>query len=393
MTSSWWARSAWRMPRSVTTSSHCHGALPGDARGAVHHVVEHRGQPGRGAARRRRCAGGRCGCTRGISAMSAREHHRVVVQADHHRLVQQPLGPGDLRLVEPQVVGRHPVELRVAIEPPAGHVAGSSRTSVGVAHRSSRRSRAASRSPVREQPQQHLPGAHALAEPAYRMNSLGAWCHSSAWRRRRTASSRRAPSSNSVVAGSVPAIPRQQHLLARIDLLQGRRAARFAGVSADPVGGDPAVLLGQAHPHAGRRASLDVRRDRGGDRCGVLARHQPAGDVGRRDPCGMTVYAPPPLMPLTSSVGRSRAGPAWTARLAEQRGHADRRRGSPPRRTATASISARRCRGGLGHPVVEAGDRDAAVAVVAGRHHVPARAAGWPRCRRTARSAGRGWRR
>jgi hypothetical protein len=49
-------------PRSVTTSSHRHGRS-GDARRAVHHVVEHDGHARRGQAYRRRRADGRCGCT------------------------------------------------------------------------------------------------------------------------------------------------------------------------------------------------------------------------------------------------------------------------------------------------------------------------------------------
>ena len=83
MTRSWWAMSACRMPRSVTTSSQLPGGVPGDVGGAVHHVVEHGGQAGREPGRRTRCAGGRCGCRAGVWAMSAREPDRVIVQADH----------------------------------------------------------------------------------------------------------------------------------------------------------------------------------------------------------------------------------------------------------------------------------------------------------------------
>jgi hypothetical protein len=91
--------------------------VPGDARRAVHHVVEHDGQ-----ARRRQARVG------GVLAPGAvvlggllhpqREPDRMVVQADHQAVAQQPPGPlplpaGQARQAGP---GWHPAELRGQLE-------------------------------------------------------------------------------------------------------------------------------------------------------------------------------------------------------------------------------------------------------------------------------------
>ena len=130
-TSDWCARSASRMPRSVTTSSHCHGALP--VTQAVPSIMLSKttvSPDARSPANAVCCRPVRL--YRGVSAMSAREQHRVVVQADRDRSRRAAARPArTCSGAKPAAYGRHPAELGRERRRPAarGRPPGSRRTS------------------------------------------------------------------------------------------------------------------------------------------------------------------------------------------------------------------------------------------------------------------------
>ena len=92
------------------------GGVPGDVGGAVHHVVEHGGQAGRGQAGERGVLTAGAVVGRGLGHVG-REPDRVIVQADHDAALQQRLGALDGGGVEAAVVAGHPARLRGEREP------------------------------------------------------------------------------------------------------------------------------------------------------------------------------------------------------------------------------------------------------------------------------------
>ena len=142
-----------------------------------------------------------------------------------------------------------------------------------------------------------------------------------------------------------------QHAAARVDPLQRGGGGPDRGV-ARPGWCRPATRAGSGRTVTVTPA-LRLRRDVRGDRGGTASGSWPG--TSRHDTwpiarCGITVYLPPPEMPLTSSVGRSqrRSSMEYPASPGPRGGPA--RAGSPFRRMARSAISARRSAVSAGMP-------------------------------------------
>ena len=86
------------------------GGVSGDVGGAVHHVVEHRGQAGGGEPGERGVLSAGAVVRRGLGHVG-REPDRVIVQADRDAAGQQRFGAGDGGGVEAAVEGGDPARL------------------------------------------------------------------------------------------------------------------------------------------------------------------------------------------------------------------------------------------------------------------------------------------